>query len=90
MSWILDKLYGREPGSVAGAGPEGGGQPDLTPRAGGGDGGGGRRGEGGAEGGPTFSGGVLPDQGKKWSGFDPTGLERAAKAARELDQSGEC
>ncbi|CAJ0967030.1 unnamed protein product [Ranitomeya imitator] len=23
----------------------------------------------------------------KWSNFDPTGLERAAKAARELDQS---
>ena len=27
--------------------------------------------------------------GKKWVGFDPTGLERAAKAARELDKSGE-
>ena len=27
--------------------------------------------------------------GKKWAGFDPTGLERAAKAARELDQSGQ-
>ena len=27
--------------------------------------------------------------GKKWVGFDPTGLERAAKAARELDQSGQ-
>lgn len=26
----------------------------------------------------------------KWSNFDPTGLERAAKAARELDQSREC
>ena len=25
--------------------------------------------------------------GKKWVGFDPTGLERAAKAARELDKS---
>lgn len=25
----------------------------------------------------------------KWSNFDPTGLERAAKAARELDQSRE-
>ena len=24
-------------------------------------------------------------EGKKWTGFDPTGLERAAKAARELD-----
>ena len=28
--------------------------------------------------------------GKKWVGFDPTGLERAAKAARELDKSGKC
>ena len=26
-------------------------------------------------------------EGKKWTGFDPTGLERAAKAARELEQS---
>ena len=26
-------------------------------------------------------------EGKKWTGFDPTGMERAAKAARELDQS---
>ena len=28
------------------------------------------------------------EEGKKWVGFDPTGLERAAKAARELDGSG--
>ena len=26
-------------------------------------------------------------EGKNWTGFDPTGLERAAKAAWELDQS---
>ena len=26
-------------------------------------------------------------EGKKWTGFDPTGLERAAKPAHELDQS---
>lgn len=26
----------------------------------------------------------------KWSNFDPTGLERAAKAARELEHSREC
>ncbi|KAJ1144887.1 hypothetical protein NDU88_011181 [Pleurodeles waltl] len=38
-------------------------------------------GEGGDAGG---SGGKTKD---KWSHFDPTGLERAAKAARELDQS---
>lgn len=29
-----------------------------------------------------------PKPGDKWSNFDPTGLERAAKAARELDASG--
>ncbi|XP_044067343.1 ATPase family AAA domain-containing protein 3-like [Siniperca chuatsi] len=39
-------------------------------------------GHGGAPGGP---GGDKP--GDKWSNFDPTGLERAAKAARELDKS---
>ena len=36
------------------------------------------------------SGQTLPpiaEEGKKWVGFDPTGLERAAKAARELDKS---
>ena len=27
---------------------------------------------------------------KAWSNFDPTGLERAAKAARDLDRSGLC
>lgn len=31
--------------------------------------------------------GEVPEEGKKWVGFDPTGLERAAKAARELNQS---
>ncbi|XP_076023127.1 uncharacterized protein LOC143013397 [Genypterus blacodes] len=39
-------------------------------------------GAGGAAGG---SGGNKP--GDKWSNFDPTGLERAAKAARDLDKS---
>ena len=29
----------------------------------------------------------LPDGGKKWVEFDPTGLERAAKAVKELDSS---
>ena len=29
----------------------------------------------------------VSEEGKKWLGFDPTGLERAAKAARELDKS---
>ena len=31
----------------------------------------------------------LPGGGKKWVEFDPTGLERAAKAVKELDNSGE-
>ena len=31
----------------------------------------------------------IPEEGKKWVGFDPTGLERAAKAVRELDASRE-
>ena len=31
----------------------------------------------------------IPEEGKKWVGFDPTGLERAAKAVRELDSSRE-
>jgi len=31
----------------------------------------------------------LPGGGKKWVEFDPTGLERAAKAVKELDSSGE-
>lgn len=30
----------------------------------------------------------LPKGGKKWVEFDPTGLERAAKAVKELDSSG--
>ncbi|XP_062316066.1 ATPase family AAA domain-containing protein 3-like isoform X43 [Osmerus eperlanus] len=38
-----------------------------------------------AEGGSGGSGGDKPKD--KWSNFDPTGLERAAKAARELDKS---
>ncbi|KAM8863411.1 ATPase family AAA domain-containing protein 3-like [Spinachia spinachia] len=41
------------------------------------------QGSGGATGGG--SGGAKP--GDKWSNFDPTGLERAAKAAKDLDQS---
>lgn len=36
-------------------------------------------------GGSGGSGGDKPKD--KWSNFDPTGLERAAKAAKDLDQS---
>uniref|UniRef100_A0A8C5H1B2 Uncharacterized LOC114467120 n=1 Tax=Gouania willdenowi TaxID=441366 RepID=A0A8C5H1B2_GOUWI len=39
----------------------------------------------GAGGAPAGTGGDKP--GDKWSNFDPTGLERAARAARELDKS---
>lgn len=42
---------------------------------------------------PSGAGGNKPpstEEGKKWVGFDPTGLERAAKAARELDASSKC
>ena len=92
MSWVWDKLYGsfgRQPGSSGGAGP-GGGQSDFPPPAGGGDGGGrGKEGEGGPNVERKVLDGLAQERGKKWSGFDPTGLERAAKAARELDKSGE-
>lgn len=72
MSWLWDKLYG---GSGSGTGQGG----DFFPPAGGGEG----RGSGnGKDQSPQ-----VPGEGKKWTGFDPTGLERAAKAARELDQS---
>lgn len=42
------------------------------------------------EGGSGASGGGGGDKPRdKWSNFDPTGLERAAKAAKELDRSRE-
>lgn len=44
----------------------------------------------GAEGGGDRVLGDRPAPKDKWSNFDPTGLERAAKAARELEQSREC
>ena len=41
--------------------------------------------------GPKGGDGDVPKEPPKaWSNFDPTGLERAAKAARELDRSGMC
>ena len=54
-------------------------QPDQTPST-----------DAGAGSAPPGAGGNKPpptEEGKKWVGFDPTGLERAAKAARELDAS---
>lgn len=44
----------------------------------------------GAEGGGDRGAGDRPPPKDKWSNFDPTGLERAAKAARELEHSREC
>ena len=44
----------------------------------------------GAEGGGDRGAGDRPGPKDKWSNFDPTGLERAAKAARELEHSREC
>lgn len=45
-------------------------------------------GAGGSEQPPTGNAKMsLPDGGKKWVEFDPTGLERAAKAVKELDSS---
>ena len=44
----------------------------------------------GAEGGGDRGAGDRPAPKDKWSNFDPTGLERAAKAARELEHSREC
>ncbi|XP_045659382.1 ATPase family AAA domain-containing protein 3 [Ursus americanus] len=41
----------------------------------------------GAEGGGDRGAGDRPGPKDKWSNFDPTGLERAAKAARELEHS---
>lgn len=44
----------------------------------------------GPEGGGERGAGDRPAPKDKWSNFDPTGLERAAKAARELEHSREC
>ena len=72
MSWIF------------GVNPGGGGQapPPIVPPfppAGGGAGDGKSSGKSDA--------GEEPPKPKAWSNFDPTGLERAAKATRELDRS---
>jgi len=78
MSW----LFGVNKGDQL---PEGFGQlvpPNLPPPAGGnGDPG------GGAGGGSGGGGGSKDNSPKAWANFDPSGLERAAKAARELDKS---
>ena len=79
MSWLFG--VNKQP-------PYPGGPPQYPPPPGGGDdsgnnptGGGG--GDGGNDGGKEGKGGKPP----VWANFDPTGLERAAQAARELDKS---
>lgn len=47
-------------------------------------------GQPGPEGGGERGAGDRSAPKDKWSNFDPTGLERAAKAARELEHSREC
>ncbi|XP_055515158.1 ATPase family AAA domain containing 3 [Leucoraja erinacea] len=71
MSWIFGLNKGGPPAAGDAAGP-GPGPPAVPPPPGAGGGGG--------------DGDRLKDK-DKWSNFDPTGLERAAKAARELDSS---
>lgn len=73
MSWLFGLNRGGGSGGGGDAGP-GAGLPPLPPPPGGGS----------KEG--TGEGSRPKD---KWSNFDPTGLERAAKAARELDASRE-
>lgn len=73
MSWLFGLNRGGGGGGGGDAGP-GAGLPPLPPPPGGGS----------KEG--TGEGSRPKD---KWSNFDPTGLERAAKAARELDASRE-
>lgn len=63
--------------------------PQYPPSSGGGDGGSNQPGGAGGDAGGTNDGGQDGKGGKipVWSNFDPTGLERAAQAARELDKS---
>merc|ERR1712168_195983 len=78
MDWLLGKQKPTQNFEQmlanAGAGDPGGGNPGGGSPDGGKSGGG-----GGGEDGPAAP--------KAWSNFDPSGLERAAKAARELDAS---
>ncbi len=79
MSWIfgLNKGGGSEPPYIPPMPPYGGG--GGVP---GGDG-------SGDKGKKSEIGGDEMTPPKAWANFDPTGLERAAKAARELDRSSE-
>eukprot|EP00112_Aurelia_sp_Birch-Aquarium-sp1_P013314 Seg282.9 transcript_id=Seg282.9/GoldUCD/mRNA.D3Y31 product="ATPase family AAA domain-containing protein 3-A" protein_id=Seg282.9/GoldUCD/D3Y31 len=83
MSWIFGVNKGGQEPPLIPQIPPLGGAPGLPgapggfgPAAGGGDGG---KDDGGGD--------KSKSSPKAWSNFDPTGLERAAKAARELDRS---
>ena len=77
MSWLFG--VNKQP-------PYPGGPPQYPPPPGGGDGGDSPTGAGGdgSDGGKDAGKGGKPPV---WANFDPTGLERAAQAARELDKS---
>ena len=75
MSW----LFGVNKGGV---------DPSLPPQLSVPGGPGGWPGAGGDGSNKGGDGDVPKEPPKAWSNFDPTGLERAAKAARELDRSG--
>lgn len=79
MSWLFGLNRGAAPGGGGDAAPAGTGTGSgsghglsLPP---------------GPAGGAAAGGGDRQTPKDKWSNFDPTGLERAAKAARELDAS---
>lgn len=74
MSWLFGLNRGAAPGGGGDAAAGAAGL-SLPPAPG-----------GGAAGGGGGAGDRQPPK-DKWSNFDPTGLERAAKAARELDAS---
>lgn len=75
MSWLFGLNRGAAPGGGGDAAPPGTGSGlSLPPGPAAGGGGGGGAGD-------------RQTPKDKWSNFDPTGLERAAKAARELDAS---
>ena len=77
MSWLfgMNKQPPYPDGPPQYPPPPGGGDSANNPTGAGGD--------GGSDGGKGGKGGKPP----VWANFDPTGLERAAQAAKELDKS---
>ena len=82
MSWIFGVNKGGQEPPLVPQIPPLGGAPGLPGAPGG-------LGAGGGDGGKDDGGDGSKSAPKAWSNFDPTGLERAAKAARELDRSRE-